>query len=340
MSNIVEADYQVVRERTLPEIAAAIKVIEQYVAKTALEGAVQIGECLLEAKSQINHGEFDTWCQENLNYSRRTAERFMKISSEYGGENGWISKTTALSHLSISNALSLLKVPEEDREEFIENHPVENMTNKALEEEIRKLKEDIESRDEINRRLETERDDAENAAESARKVARMAEDDARDRQKEIEDLKRKLDDAESAAAKEADPEEIKALQDQLADAKTKLNREKEKLKKEKEEKQSAIDQAIADQRQAIEDEAQKQVEKEMQALASANNELGEQLKQMEKRASNAKDETLLRFKVLADQLQAVFAAAGECILAQQDQDKANKMNGALRAVLQKMMEGL
>ena len=43
MSNIVEADYRVVPERTLPVIASEILYIESQVAKTALDGAIQIG---------------------------------------------------------------------------------------------------------------------------------------------------------------------------------------------------------------------------------------------------------------------------------------------------------
>ena len=43
MSNIVEADYRVVQGRTLPVIASEILFIESQVARTALEGAIQIG---------------------------------------------------------------------------------------------------------------------------------------------------------------------------------------------------------------------------------------------------------------------------------------------------------
>lgn len=50
MSNIVEAKYQIVQDRTLPVIISEIKIIEQTVAKTAMEGAIQIGERLQEAK--------------------------------------------------------------------------------------------------------------------------------------------------------------------------------------------------------------------------------------------------------------------------------------------------
>ena len=86
MSNIVETDYTIVQKRTLPVIISEIRIIEQNVAKTALEGAVQIGQRLQEARGQVGHGNFGTWCKENLNYSQATAERFMKLSAEYGGE--------------------------------------------------------------------------------------------------------------------------------------------------------------------------------------------------------------------------------------------------------------
>ena len=70
MSNIVEADYRVVPERTLPVIASEILYIESQVAKTALDGAIQIGNKLKEAKGKVDHGQWEDWCNENLNYSK------------------------------------------------------------------------------------------------------------------------------------------------------------------------------------------------------------------------------------------------------------------------------
>ena len=75
MSNIVEADYRVVPERTLPVIASEILYIESQVAKTALDGAIQIGIKLKEAKEKVDHGQWEDWCSENLNYSKSKAER-------------------------------------------------------------------------------------------------------------------------------------------------------------------------------------------------------------------------------------------------------------------------
>ena len=81
MSNIVEAKYRVVHERSLPVIASEILYIESQVAKTALEGAIQIGMKLKEAKEKVEHGQWENWCSENLNYSKSKTEKLMKIAS-------------------------------------------------------------------------------------------------------------------------------------------------------------------------------------------------------------------------------------------------------------------
>ena len=108
MSNIVEADYRVVQGRTLPVIASEILFIESQVARTALEGAIQIGLKLKEAKEQVEHGQWENWCHENLNYSKSKTEKLMRIASEYGDENSIYAKTYTCTDLSISKALSLL----------------------------------------------------------------------------------------------------------------------------------------------------------------------------------------------------------------------------------------
>ena len=313
MSNIVEADFTIVQDRTLPVIISEIKIIEQNVAKTAMEGAIQIGQRLREAKEQVGHGNFEAWCKENLNYSSRTARNFMRIADEYGGENGLISNRKMSSDLSISNALSLLKVPEEDREKFVEEHPVEDMTNKDLEEEIRKLKEE----------KATLEEEVANVAKDRSEIhGQLAEAEA-----EVQRLKGML--AVKADEPKADPEELEKLQAKLEKAEQKAAKAKEELKKEKEERQEAIDKEVEAQRE----EMAKQTKK---SIAGLQDEI-EKLKSREKKAGN---ETLLRFKILVDQLQEAFRQAGECILDEEDQEQADKMNAALKAVLKKMEEDL
>ena len=312
MNNIVEAQYEIVQERTLPVIISEIKIIEQHVTKTAIEGAIQIGERLQEAKDMAGHGNFGQWCQENLNYSQDTAQKFMKLAREYGGQNNVLANTAMSRNFSISNALSLLKVPEEDREQFIEEHQVEDMTNKELEEEIRQLNEEKASRE---RTIEVLNNSMRNEAEKLLQA-----------QHEIEDLKRQLDDASVEAV---DPKEVEKLKTKLEKTEAALEKEKEQLKKEKDDRQTAIDKELKAAGDAMQEQAKKSIES-----------LQKEVDRLKRREQKAGNETLLKFKILVDQLQDVFRQAGECILAEEDQEKADKMNAALRQVLQSMEEDL
>ena len=312
MNNIVEAQYEIVQERTLPVIISEIKIIEQHVTKTAIEGAIQIGERLQEAKELAGHGNFGQWCQENLNYSQDTAQKFMKLAREYGGQNNVLANTAMSRNFSISNALSLLKVPEEDRKQFVEEHQVEDMTNKELEEEIRQLNEEKASRE---RTIEVLNNSMRNEAEKLLQA-----------QHEIEDLKRQLDDASVEAV---DPKEVEKLKAKLEKTEAALEKEKEKLKKEKDDRQAAIDKELKAAGDAMQEQAKKSIES-----------LQKEVDRLKRREQKAGNETLLKFKILVDQLQDVFRQAGECILAEENQEKADKMNAALRAVLQSMEEDL
>lgn len=306
MSNIVEAEWNIVQERTLPVIIGEIKIIEQNVAKTAMEGAIQIGQRLQEAKGQVEHGSFDTWCQENLNYSRRTAERFMKIASEYGGENGLLANATTLSHLSISNALSLLKVPEEDREKFIEEHPVEDMTNKDLEDEIRKLKEE---------KATLEEEVTEVARDRSEIDGKLSEAEA-----EVQKLKSQLESAN------VDAERIEELNE-------KLKKAKEKIKKEKDGRQAKIDAAIEKERQSIIEKVNAEASGRMQAITGENDKLKKQLEETNRKMERISKGSAVQFKVMTDMLQDSFAKCEELILEEQDQEMAGKMNDALKAII-------
>ena len=110
MSNIVEADYKVVIDDDLPTLVARIKTAEATVYRVTLAGVIEIGKCLEAAKEKVKHGEWEEWCTENLGYSQRQAQRFMKIADTYGNENSIFGKSDTLSDLSISKAYSLLSI--------------------------------------------------------------------------------------------------------------------------------------------------------------------------------------------------------------------------------------
>lgn len=307
MSNIVEADYQIAQERTLPVIISEIKIIEQRVIKETMEGAVQIGLRLQEAKEQVGHGNFGQWCKENLNYSQDTAQKFMRLAKEYGDENSFLANTAMSRNFSISNALSLLKLPEEDREKFVEEHPVEDMTNKALEDEIRKLKEEKAT-------LEVEITSV--AQDRSEIDGRLSEAEA-----EVLKLQGRL------ASASVDAEKLEKLNE-------KLEKAKEKLKKEKANRQAEIDAAIEKERQDIIDQVNAEAADRMEKITGENETLRQQLDETAKKLERVSQGTILQFKVMTDQLQDTFAKCGELILEEPDQEMADKMNGALKAIVQ------
>lgn len=308
MSNIVETDYTIVQKRTLPVIISEIRIIEQNVAKTALEGAVQIGQRLQEARGQVGHGNFGTWCKENLNYSQATAERFMKLSAEYGGENELFSNSATLQNFSISKALSLLKVPEEDRETFIEEHDVDGMTVKEMETEIKHLNEEKESRTRTINELN------QNLVNQSEKVVQC--------EYEIDRLKRQLQDAESNAA---DPKEIDELKAKLEKEKQKAKAAEEKLKKEKDARSEEIERL-----------AKEEAGKVLIKAEAERKDLKEENESLKRKLDNTGNASAVRFKILVDQLQDIFEKAGQCILEQPDKELADKMNKALCKVVDNM----
>lgn len=111
--------------------------------KAQAGGAIlSIGQCLNEAKTMLEHGEWTAWLTDRVEFSERTAQRFMRLANEW-------TNPTALSDLGASKALSLLAIPAEEREDFINTpHPVggeeklvADMTSRELDEAIRAKKE-------------------------------------------------------------------------------------------------------------------------------------------------------------------------------------------------------
>ncbi|AHF10633.1 MULTISPECIES: DUF3102 domain-containing protein [Dehalobacter] len=127
-------------ERTPLVIAAEIKMITCQTKKILLTSAIEIGRHLQEAKAMLKHGEWIKWLEESVNYSRRTASRLIKLYEEYGPsfpEGSDSSNGTPVSHLTYIQALLLLGLPAEEREEFITHNDVGSMTKQELQQALK-----------------------------------------------------------------------------------------------------------------------------------------------------------------------------------------------------------
>lgn len=160
---------------------------------------IEIGKRLLEAKSQLSHGEWLPWLREKVDISERRAQDFMRIAREY-------SKSAEIADLGASKALALLALPESERAEFASGTHLVNGSEKSVSEMTAKeLKTAIEERDKARREAEEQKAAAE-AAEASR--AKMEQD--------MRQLKGLLDAArdnerEKAGALEAAERELQAL---------------------------------------------------------------------------------------------------------------------------------
>lgn len=187
--------------------------------RTGGEAILTIGRCLIEAKDLLPHGEWKAWLEERVEFSERSAQRFMRLAREW-------SNPTTLSDLGASKALMLLALPAEERETFIEEHNVIDMSARQLEAAIKerdearqaqaKMEEDMRL---LNIRLEGSREDREQAVQDvARLEAELAELKARPVEVAVEtvvdqeaidkakeetraEMQAKLDKAKEAAAK-------------------------------------------------------------------------------------------------------------------------------------------
>jgi hypothetical protein len=119
------------------EIERPIEIIEAeinfYKGQTAT-GIIEIGKRLIEAKAQLQHGEWGKWLEEKVEFKNDTARKFMQVAREF-------SNTDTYRNLNQSKIFALLDVPQDQREEFIATTPIDDMTTRQLQQAIKDKKE-------------------------------------------------------------------------------------------------------------------------------------------------------------------------------------------------------
>ena len=110
------------------------------VGNVALMMAASAGRRLLIVKERLPHGEFGSWCDDNLDFSQSKANKMMQLAKRATDENSIFSNSYTCTNLSISKVFALLSAPEEIAKEVIESEDVTDMTVTELKGEIAALK--------------------------------------------------------------------------------------------------------------------------------------------------------------------------------------------------------
>lgn len=274
-------------QRTIETITSEILELKKQAGKALLG----IGQRLIEAKETLPHGEWLPWLTERVEFSERTAQYYMQLAREW-------TNPQSIADLGATKAFKLLALPAEEREAFIQERNVVDMSARELEQAIK------------------ERDEARAAAEQAAADQRTAEQ-ARD--KMAEDM-RLLNASLSSAqdAREQAEQDAARLEKDLAELKARPV----EVAVETVVDQAAIDKARAD---AIA-EMQAKLDKAKEAAAKAK------YRQQE---AEAKAEDLKRSLEEREKSEKKAAIAGDKELTQfdvlfiQGQELANKMQGYL-----------
>lgn len=189
MSNLVV-------NRTPEVIAAEINSIKEQTRKVVLYNSIEIGRKLVEAKELVPHGEWGNWLEEEVDYSKSTANNLMKIFEEYGSTQITLLddnlKSQAFGNLNYSQAVLLLGLPSDDREKFVEDNKVDEMSTRELKKAIADLKKVNKEKDNALK----ERDEAIeklNASEESNRILEEAFNEGAEERKSLEEKVKKLE---------------------------------------------------------------------------------------------------------------------------------------------------
>lgn len=323
-------------QRTPDIIGAEIRGLTQQAKRMTLWFGIEIGRRLTEAKEILDHGQWLPYLKEQTEFSQPTASRFMKLYDEYGAKQtslfGAELNYSTLNNLSISNALRLLAVPEDEREKFAADNDVEHMS-------IRELDELIKQRDDAEQRAARAEEQVQQAADGAAK----ADEQYQKAKQELHLLREKLGNAEAqkaTAEKElselrARPVEVavevdeKAVEEAVTAARAKNDAEwAEKMAKVKNELSDA---------ELKTEKLKSKIKKAEEKAAATAAELDKL-----KKAQTLNDPNTAVFKQIFEQVQEDFNKLHGSLLKVKasDPDTANKLTAAVRALVDKMQGAL
>lgn len=323
-------------QRTPDIIGAEIRGLTQQAKTMTVWFGIEIGRRLTEAKEMLEHGQWLAYLKEQTEFSQPSASRLMRLYDEYGAKQtslfGAELNYSTLNNLSISNALRLLAVPEDEREEFAAEHDVEHMSARELDELIKQ-------RDDAEKRAAKAEEQVQQAADGAAK----ADEQYQKAKQELHFLREKLENAE--AQKATAEKELSELRERPVEVAVEVD-------------EKAVEEAVTAARAKSDAEWTEKIAKVNNELLEAGlkaEKLKAKIKKAEEKAaaSAAELEKLKKSQALADPNTAVFKQIFEQVqedfnklhgsllkVKASDPDTAQKLTAAVRALMDKMQGAL
>ena len=322
-------------ERTPEIVAAEIRQIADQTRKMVLNSSIEIGKRLCEAKEMVPHGEWRNWLEKEVNFRQSTANNLMRIYTEYGDIQGELwgasAKSQTFGILTYSQAVALLAVPSEEREEFVEKNAVENMSTRELQEAIKARDEALAAKEAAEKEME----DAIKARDSAREELSEA----------VKNRENVIDGYLKRAQHETDEvkKQLKVVENKLKLEKNghdKLMAAADAEKKEQQEEIERLKELLdaAEAKKTVSEESQKEIEEAQKEIDM----LRAQLKKAESLGAErlAADEDTARFKILFQTVQNNFSDLKDAALSIREEVAREKRLKAIKKLLEVLLEAM
>lgn len=335
----------------LQQLAVEIITFDRQAKITAVSCAIEIGERLLEAKDLVPHGEWGKWLKENVNYSQSTANNFMRLYKEYGNNQGslftTLTNSQTIMNLDVSKALALTVLPPEEREEFVAEHDVEQMSTRDLKEALQENRELKQQQQQLQKQLE-EKD------RQVKETSAQLDTAITERQKMQEKLSETVNQnagyekslqVKIDAAKKLEQEK-KAAEEKRRESEQKVQQLQQQIDALKEQKLQPDQQMIGQLRAEAEKQAQQQFQEQIEKLTQEKEraeqkaqQAEEKNRQLESKASSVQSRELIvfdeKFKAFQDNYNQL-----NTLIAKMEDATAGKVREAVKKLLSVMTENL
>lgn len=322
--------------RDINTIASEIRYIQTDVQQYAAAGALKIGERLCEAKELLGHGEFGPWLKDEFGWTDRTAQKLMAVYREFGDDQkslfGPGINTNTYSDLPVSKLYLLISVPESEREEFVKENDIAEISVREMEKLLKEkkeaeaqAKESTDALEKLSGEYEALQAAYELDAEEAAATLAAYELDAKEAAAARAELERKA----AAAREEGRAAAEKQLAEEMNTAKLNAEEAEAARKKAEEELRAAL--AEAERYKAESEKLRADPKVSEEKLREIEEKYAGKLKAAEAQAK-LNDPTVAVFKVHFEAVQKEFAKMLELINAMDD-ERGGKLKAAVSAVL-------
>ena len=261
----------------------------------------------------------------------------MRVFNEYGaaqiGIFGAVPESSTLQNLSISNALRLLAVPEDEREEFAEAVDAENLSARELEKAIKERDAARQERESAMRQANSDSLRAENAkkeAQEAYEKLRGMEDELTAAKQDACQL------AEQVQALQNRPVEVAVQRDEAAirEAENRARAEGARELKKKAKEWDELAEKARKEKETLEQQLEKALAEAEKAKQQGNglDSLQAEIDALRKKLAMS-DKDMTTAQLYFYQWQAAFNQLTQAISHIKDEDKAGKLCAAIRAQL-------